>query len=131
MAAVREFTDLGQPLLAKVAYQIGAVEAEHRAHVRAGMVLTGDASGLPPNNKAFETNVVNTVGDAATQLTALGFIGGSGTQVTYPGRTVALQAALPAGASVIEITPSSSAPTGIPLSATLPPSGHHAGARAE
>lgn len=131
MAAVREFTDLGQPGLAKVAYQIGTVEAEHRAHVRAGMVLTGDSSGLPPNNKAFETDVVKTVGDAATALTSLGFIGGSGTAVTYPGREVALRTALPVGASVLEITPSNSAPTGVPLSATLPLRGRGFGARPE
>jgi hypothetical protein len=107
MAAVREFTDLGQPELAKVAYQIGGVEAEHRAHVRAGMALTGDASGIPPNNKAFESNVAQTVGDAARQLQALGFIGGNGTAVQYPGRSAALAAAGSIGAGILNQTPNS------------------------
>lgn len=125
MAAVREFTDLKQPVLAKYAYQIGAVEAEHRAHVRAGMALTGDTTGVPPNNKAFETNVVATVGDAAKQLQTLGFIGGSGTQVMYPGRAAALQAAAPMLGAVLETTPNNSG--GVPLAATpyVPKHPHH------
>lgn len=123
MAAVREFTDLKQPVLAKYAYQIGGVEAEHRAHVRAGMALTGDATGVPPNNKAFETNVVASVADAAKQLQSLGFIGGAGTQVTYPGRTTALQAAAPILSSVIETVPSNSG--GVPLAAYPAPRRRH------
>lgn len=115
MAAVREFTELNQPILAKYAYQIGGVEAEHRAMVRAGLVLTGDNSGLPPNNKAFETNVVATVGDAAKQLITLGFIGGTGTPAQYPGRAAALNVSLPYGASVTQQTPSNSSAT--PLAA--------------
>lgn len=112
MAAVREFTQLNQPTLAKYAYQIGAVEAEHRAHVRAGEALTTNLTkGVPPNNKAFETNVVATVGDAAKQLQALGFIMGSGTKVTYPGRAAALTAAGPMVAAVLETTPSNSTPS--------------------
>ena len=112
MAAVREFTQLGQPTLAKYAYQIGTVEAEHRAHVRAGEALTTNLSkGVPPNNKAFETNVVATVGDAAKQLMALGFIGGTGTKVTYPGRGAAFAAAAPILAAVIEKTPNNSTPS--------------------
>lgn len=110
MAAVREFTALSQPVLAKTAFQIGAVESEHRAIVRAGLVLTGDTSRIPPNNKAFESNVVATVGDAAKMLMQLGFIGGTGTQVMYPGRAAALAAAAPVVANVTDQTPSSSVP---------------------
>ena len=121
MAAVREFTVLNQPQLAKYAYQIGGVEAEHRAMARAGLALTGDSSGVPPNNKAFESNVVSTVGDAGQQLVSLGFINGSGTKVAYPGRAAALQAALPFGARVLNTTPNNSTP--IPLAASLPGGG--------
>jgi hypothetical protein len=118
MAAVREFTMLKQPVLAKYACQIGATEAEHRAIVRAGLVLTGDASGDPPNNKGFETNLLASVGDAAKQLVSAGFIGGTGQQVTFPGLAVGLQAAGPMASAVGSTTPNSSAP-GVPLSATL------------
>ena len=112
MAAVREFTALNQPALAKYAYQIGCVECEHRAGARAGEALTTNlAKGVPPNNLAFESNVVATVGDAAKQLQSLGFIGGTGTQVTYPGRAAALAAAAPIISSVIQTTPNNSTPS--------------------
>ena len=78
-AAMAEFAQLGQPELVKVAYQVGAVEAEHR-------VLANYALGTrPANDLAFEANAFATVGDAAAALQQLGFIGGSGTQVSYPG----------------------------------------------
>jgi len=105
MAAVREFAELGQPTLAKYAYQIGAVEAEHRVLARTALVLEGIAGDVPPNNKAFETDYFLYVRDAATVLTQLGFIGGSGTAVTYPGRAAALAAAGPFGGAVIQRTP--------------------------
>ncbi len=120
MAAVREFTALNQPELAKYAFQIGTVEAEHRAIARVGLALTGDTSGDPPSNKAFETNLLNLVGDAATQLTSLGFINGSGAQAVYPGRAAAFTAAGPMAGTVIQTTPNNSTP-GVPLSATLAP----------
>lgn len=78
-AAMRQFTALEQPELVKVAYQIGAVEAEHR-------VLANYALGArPANNRSFEQRMFASVGDAATALTKLGFIGGTGTKVDYPG----------------------------------------------
>lgn len=78
-AAMRQFAILNQPGLVKVAYQVGTVEAEHR-------VLANYALGVrPANNLAFEANLFDTVGDAATALTNLGFIGGDGAPVDYPG----------------------------------------------
>lgn len=81
-AAAAEFGADGKPELVKVAYQIGTVEAEHR-------VLANYALGTrPANDVAFEKNSFDTVGDAAA-LKSLGFIGGSGQQVSYPGTGVA------------------------------------------
>lgn len=79
MAAAREFAAMNHTDLAKVAYQIGCVEAEHR-------VLANYALGTrPANNLAFEQNLFGNVGQAASTLKSLGFIGGSGTKVSFPG----------------------------------------------
>lgn len=66
MAAVRDFAKVSQPQLAQYAYQIGAVEAEHRALARAGL------GEMPPNNKSFESNLYTSVSAVADELTALG-----------------------------------------------------------
>jgi len=78
MAANREFASAGMATLAQYAYQIGGVEAEHRALARAAL---GD---LPPNNKSYETNLYGHVADAVTTLTNLGLLK-PGTP--YPGAT--------------------------------------------
>lgn len=84
LAAAQEFAILGQTSLVQVAMQIGAVEAEHRAHFRFYEIGTGAASGVP-NNLAFEKAMFTSAGAAADALKQLGFIGGSGPQITYPG----------------------------------------------
>ena len=84
MAAAQEFAILGQGRLVQVALQIGAIEAEHRAGVRFYAVSAGVISGTP-NDVAFEKALFGSVGEAAAALQKLGFIGGSGTQITYPG----------------------------------------------
>ncbi len=84
LAAAQEFTMLGQPRLAQLALQIGAVEAEHRAGVRSFAVDAGLLSGTP-NDVAFEKAMFTSVGEAAALLTRLGFIGGRGARITYPG----------------------------------------------
>jgi hypothetical protein len=84
MAAAQEFAVAGEQDLVQYALQIGAVEAEHRAHVR----FYAFAAGLiddTPNNVAFEEAKFVSVGAAAKALTDLGFIGGDGTKMTYPG----------------------------------------------
>ncbi len=84
LAAAQEFAILGQPRLAQVALQIGAVEAEHRAGARFFAVEAGLISGTP-NDVAFEKALFTRVSGAADALQSLGFIGGRGAQITYPG----------------------------------------------
>jgi hypothetical protein len=76
MAANREFAYAGHNNLAQYAYQIGAVEAEHRALMRAGL------GQMPPNNKSFETNMFKRVSGAAAELGKLGIFKPG---MTYPG----------------------------------------------
>ena len=70
--------------MVQVALQIGAIEAEHRAGVHFYAVSAGVISGTP-NDVAFEKALFGSVGEAAAALQKLGFIGGSGPQITYPG----------------------------------------------
>ncbi|HEX5503566.1 MAG TPA: ferritin-like domain-containing protein [Thermomicrobiales bacterium] len=85
LAAAQEFAILGQPKLVQVALQVGAVEAEHRAHARFYAITAGVISDKVPNNLAFEKAMFTAVGGAAQALTQLGWIGGNGTKITYPG----------------------------------------------
>ena len=84
IAAAQEFAILGQAKYAQVALQIGAVEAEHRAGVRFYAIQAGVLTGTP-NDVAFEKALFASVGEAAAALQKLGFIGGTGTQITFPG----------------------------------------------
>ncbi|HEV2528391.1 MAG TPA: ferritin-like domain-containing protein [Thermomicrobiales bacterium] len=84
LAAAQQFSILGEPDLAQVALQIGAVEAEHRAGVRFFGIEAGVLEGVP-NDVAFEKALFAQVAEAADLLTELGFIGGSGTVIEYPG----------------------------------------------
>jgi hypothetical protein len=84
MAAAQEFAVAGEQDLVQYALQIGAVEAEHRAHVRFYAFEAGLIDEAP-NNVAFERALFTGVGPAAKALTDLGFIGGDGTKMTYPG----------------------------------------------
>lgn len=68
MAAAREFAADARADLAQLAYQFGAVEAEHRALSRAV------GNFLPYSDVAFETNLIPNVAAAATVLTNLGFL---------------------------------------------------------
>lgn len=119
ITATREFAELAQPLLAKFATQAGVVEGEHRVTARTALALmnptatpsaaatpgtpnvspwTGApgtaapmvASPIPPNNKAFATDYFVHLADAAALVTSLGFIGGTGTALTFPGTSTAL-----------------------------------------
>jgi hypothetical protein len=84
IAAAQEFAILGEAKYAQVALQIGAVEAEHRAGVRFYAIEAGVLKGTP-NDVAFEKAPFASVGEAAAALQQLGFIGGSGAQITFPG----------------------------------------------
>lgn len=84
LAAAQVFAIRGEARLAQVALQIGSIEAEHRAGARFFAIQEGVLSGTP-NDVAFEKALFSSVGEAAATLQELGFIGGSGTQITYPG----------------------------------------------
>lgn len=76
IAAAQEFTQLGKPDLAKVAYQIAGVEAEHRT-------LANFALGAaPPNNVGFEKALFHNVGEAAAAVQGLGLLGASNPAAT-------------------------------------------------
>ena len=84
LAAAQQFAILGQAKLAQLALQIGAIEAEHRAGLRFFAIQAGVLSGTP-NDVAFEKAMFASVGEAAQLLQRLGFIGGQGARVTFPG----------------------------------------------
>ena len=111
MAAVREFAELGQPTLAKWAFQIGAVEAEDRAIFRILQVLGGNAAGNPPNNRAFETDLLLYVRDALSLFKSLGLIGGVGQPLSYPGRDAVLSAAGPMAGALLQKAPNDAGST--------------------
>ncbi len=84
LAAAQQFALLGEPLLVQRALAIAAVEAEHRVAVRFFAIEAGVLTGLP-NDVAFQKAKYSSVGAAAVALVQLGFIGGSGTPLSYPG----------------------------------------------
>ncbi|CAN5540409.1 hypothetical protein BH23CHL2_BH23CHL2_09150 [soil metagenome] len=84
MAAAQVFTYRKQPELAQIAVSVAAVEAEHRAHARFYAIQAGLLEGVP-NNYAFAPAMFTSVGEAAAALQSLGFIGGDGQEITYPG----------------------------------------------
>jgi hypothetical protein len=112
MTAVREFAELGQPSLAKWAYQTGGPHAEERAVFRMLGALAGTSADVPPHNKAFETDLLLYVRDAIPLLMQIGLIGSTNpsySAVTYPGRAAILAAAGPMAAAVIQKTPNNAA----------------------
>ena len=84
LAAAQEFAVLGEPALAQVALQIGAVESEHRAGARFFAINAGVLTGVP-NDVAFEKARFASLAEAADALEELGFIGGDGPEIEYPG----------------------------------------------
>jgi hypothetical protein len=105
MTAAREFAELGQPLLVKYAYQMGAVWAEHRAVARATLARAGAASEVSPNNKAFETDHFVYVRDVYRFLQGLGLFGANKIVLTTPTRADALALAGPMTSAVLQKTP--------------------------
>ena len=68
LAAVREFAEIGEPVLAQIAAQIAPVEAEHRALGRA-------IAGLEPaDNFTYQPVLINFVADAPAAVAAAGFL---------------------------------------------------------
>lgn len=111
MTAVREFAELGQPELAKWAYQTGAQEAEQRATLRTLEALAGVPSAAIPLNKAFETDLFLHVRDALGVYRALGLIGGDGIPFQYPGRNAVLIVAGPVASAMLQKTPNNASTT--------------------
>ena len=105
LAAGREFAELGQPLLAKYAFQMGAENAEHRALSRAMQALEGTSASIPPANKAFETDLFLYVRDAYAVLTTLGIFGGLPVKLQYPTKETVLAAAGPMASLVVQTLP--------------------------
>jgi hypothetical protein len=107
MTAVREFAELGQPLLAKNAFQAGATWAEFRGVAR---TLGDPAVSTPALNKAFETDHFLYTRDlykfyvAGTQFENPG-PSRSGLTLIYQGRAAVLAAAGPMASAVIQKTP--------------------------
>lgn len=85
LTAAQSFVAQGEPELAQVALQIGAVEAEHRVGVRFFGITAGALDDEVPNDVAFEKALFERVSEAAALLTELGFIAGGGTAVEFPG----------------------------------------------
>jgi len=85
LTAAQSFVAQGEPELAQVALQIGAVEAEHRVGVRFFGITAGALDDEVPNDVAFEKALFKQVSEAADLLTELGFLDGDGTAVEFPG----------------------------------------------
>jgi hypothetical protein len=84
MAAAQIFAVRGEIALVQYALQTIAVEAEHRAHARFYAIGAGLLSGVP-NDVAYEKPLFTSLGQAAGALQQLGWIGGSGPAISYPG----------------------------------------------
>lgn len=67
--------------------------------------------GNPPNNKAFETDLLLYVRDALDLWKAQGLIGGLGPTLVYPGRDAVLAAAGPMASAVLQKTPDNAGST--------------------
>ncbi|MGH3282471.1 MAG: hypothetical protein ACRDNW_25510, partial [Trebonia sp.] len=63
------------------------------------------AADVPPDNKAFETDLFLYVRDAATVLGELGFLGTGAIKAPYPGSAAGLSAAGDMATAVIQQTP--------------------------
>jgi hypothetical protein len=79
MALARLCASAGDLRLVEIAYQIGAVHAQHQAMSR---MLAGERIGA---DRAFAGWMFHEPSEAVTALTELGYIGGDGDPVTYPG----------------------------------------------
>jgi len=84
LAAAQEFSILGEVEWVQHALAIGSVEAHHRVAARFYAVEAGLIAG-PPNDVAFQKAKFKNVRAAAAELKRLGFIGGGGAQMSYPG----------------------------------------------
>lgn len=79
IAAMKVFTELGRPDLAKVSFQYAAEEAEHR------LLANYTLGTRPANDVAFAPAMFETIQDFLDSLEERGIIGGNGTEIVFPG----------------------------------------------
>jgi hypothetical protein len=79
LAAARAFSDAASGQFVEIAYQIGAVEAQHQALVK---LYLGDHL---PSDRAYTGWMFRHPAEAVTALAQMGYIGGDGKAVDYPG----------------------------------------------
>lgn len=84
LAAAQAFAILKETKWVQHSLAIGAVAAEHRVLTRVFAIDAGILEG-PPNDVAWEKAKFASVGAAAAELEKLGFMGGSGGSIAYPG----------------------------------------------
>lgn len=112
MAAARRFSAAGNAPLVEIAYQIGAVEAQHLAVMK---LYSGEKLGA---DRAFAKWMFHDPADAITILTNLGYIGGGGEKTSFPGPIERYCRGV--SGLVAETTEDQPAPTPTPLP-TVPP----------
>ncbi|MDQ3540664.1 MAG: hypothetical protein M3440_08260 [Chloroflexota bacterium] len=79
VAAMKAFTELERPDLVKISFQYAAEEAEHR------LLANYTLGTRPANDVAFPAAPFETVADFLASLEERGIIGGSGTEIVFPG----------------------------------------------
>jgi hypothetical protein len=92
-------------------YQMGTQVAEQRAIFRTLQAVDGVATAVPPNNKAFATDLFLYSTDVLAVLKKLGLIGGSAPAVSYPGRDAVLAAAGPMAGALLQKKPNNASST--------------------
>ena len=78
MAAARRLAELGEARLVEIAYQMGAVDAQHEALARHLLGVR------PANDRAFAKRRFVDLAEAADALATIGFVGG-GETYAFPG----------------------------------------------
>ena len=79
LAAARTFSVAGDPRLVEIAFEAGAVEAQHLA------MLRGLQGARLPADRAFAAWRYRSTSEAIDELAGLGLIGGRGDASAYPG----------------------------------------------
>ena len=74
LAAVKEFSQLGEHRLAQIAAQIACIESEHRALGRAILGRRGFQDFIPADNFAYAPVLVAKVADAPGKIQEAGFL---------------------------------------------------------
>lgn len=93
VAAAQAFAILKETNWVQHSLAIGAVAAEHRVLTRVFAIDSGLIEG-PPNDVAWEKAKFASMGAAAAELARLGFVGGNGARIAYPGPGVISSAGL-------------------------------------